>query len=110
MNVQELTSQTSGTLAHYFATMIPLTAVTTYIFMALQHKSTVVPEGSSPIKRLLFPVYLAIHRIKEKRETMAKKKFVGEGIPRVSIAELLEDDEVLDDKKIVSHLEGMNGL
>jgi hypothetical protein len=99
MNVQELTTHTTGTLAHYFAAAIPLTVVTAWIITAFQYRS-VLPQGSSPYKRLALPAYLVLNKIKERRERMLPQHRVSGGgvgvseeIPKLSVLEYLEDDE-----------------
>ena len=88
MNVEELTPNTKGTLIKYFAIALPLTALTAWIVTSFQYKG-VLPEGSAPHKRLAWPVYLILKKIKERKEVV-----VNEGnIAPISVVGYLEDDE-----------------
>lgn len=98
MNVKELTPDTTGTLTQYFATMLPITALTAWIVTAFQFKA-ILPEESNAYKRLAWPAYLLLKKMKEKRGITSKNGVgVNEGIPKIqSIMDFLDEDE--DDSK-----------
>ena len=61
MNVIELNSGTYGTLAHYVAATLPLTAFTIWIIIAFQSRF-VLREDEAMWKKLLWPIAL-VHRL-----------------------------------------------
>jgi len=70
MNVQELSTQTNGTLETYFAAAFPLTAVTIWIVIAFQsrHLKLFKDRGNSFWIRLAWPVFLVQSFFKSKKE------------------------------------------
>ncbi|KAF8955067.1 hypothetical protein BDZ97DRAFT_1765535 [Flammula alnicola] len=65
MNVSEINPGTIGTLPIYIAIAIPLTIVTAWVIIAFQSKY-IFPENTGFIKRLGWPIYLAISMMKKK--------------------------------------------
>jgi len=98
MNVLELSPGTSGSLGRYFAIALPLTAITAWIVIAFQSEG-VLPEESNRYKRLAWPAFLILKKMKEKRAMMSKSGVgVNEDIPQLqSIVDFLDEDE--DDTK-----------
>ena len=110
MNVEELTPNTKGTLIKYFAIALPLTALTAWIVTSFQYKG-VLPEGSAAHKRLAWPVYLILKKIKERKAAMSRREVeVNEGnIAPISVIGYLEDDEDYR-KDQLGQRHAMNGL
>ncbi|EJD41233.1 hypothetical protein AURDEDRAFT_186597 [Auricularia subglabra TFB-10046 SS5] len=54
MNVTEIVPQTNGTLAHYFAVMVPLAVMTAWLAVAMNERLT-KPEGNM-VQHMLWPV------------------------------------------------------
>jgi len=97
MNVKELIPDTKGTLMNYLAFALPLTALTAWIVTSFQFKSA-LPEGTSSPKRLAWPVYLVLKKIRERRELAMSRRGGGvigmnEGVvPMSVVTEFLEDE------------------
>ena len=56
MNVVELNQGSYGTLAHYFETTLPLSAVTLWVIVAFQNSFTVRADGNNAWMKLLWPI------------------------------------------------------
>jgi len=108
MNVKELIPDTNGTLLNYLAFALPLTALTAWIVTSFQFKGA-LPEGTSARKRLAWPVYLALKKIRERKERAMSRRGGGvigmNAVTPTTVMELLEDE---DERKDGHHR--MNGF
>jgi hypothetical protein len=68
MNVNEINPGTNGTLGKYFATALPLTILTAWVVTAFQSEA-IFPNGANALKRMLWPVFLLVKFVKDKRST-----------------------------------------
>lgn len=68
MNVNEINPGTNGTLGKYFATALPLTILTAWVVTAFQSEA-IFPNGANALKRMLWPVFLLVKFVKDKRSS-----------------------------------------
>src|SRR5260221_10505144 len=105
MNVKELIPDTKGTLMNYLAFALPLTALTAWIVTSFQFKGA-LPEGTSAPKRLAWPVYLVLKKIRERKVQAMSRRSGGvvgmnEGVTPMSFMKYVEDE---DEEKDVHNL------
>lgn len=92
MNVKDFSKDTKGTLGHYFAAAIGLTAATIWIIIAFQSQYLLPPTFSFPM-RLAWPILLPMKwlgwtKLETEDEASRKKKGItGEDSADVNASE-----------------------
>ncbi|KAJ7164984.1 hypothetical protein C8R46DRAFT_1097786 [Mycena filopes] len=71
MNVREFSSETLGSLAHYFATALPLTVLTVWVVMTFQSKH-LLGQDTTLWMRLFWPVSIVRQKLRERRDNEAR--------------------------------------
>ncbi|KAJ7031642.1 hypothetical protein C8F04DRAFT_1110130 [Mycena alexandri] len=71
MNIRELSSDTLGSLPHYFATALPLTMVTVWVVMTFQSKH-LLGQDTTVWMQLFWPVSIVRQMIQRRRDAAAR--------------------------------------
>jgi hypothetical protein len=54
-------------MLRFFATAVPLTLLTIWIFVALEHSEALLPGGAGFFKRIAWPVFFVVKLIRDRR-------------------------------------------